>query len=176
MIDMASLRNGRVSFRHLRPRDRKEFLALTTRDAEHHKGWVVNPQTEQEFDNYLARYDGVNAYGFVLTAASDDGIVGYVNLNNVLRGPYQSAKLGFAVFGMFTRLGIATVCLQKIARYAFEDLDLHRLEADIRPQNQNSRKIVKRLGFTYEGMSKDFIKIDGEWRDHERWSITRKGE
>jgi ribosomal-protein-alanine N-acetyltransferase len=56
--------------------------------------------------------------------------------------------------------------------YAFEELGLHRVEADIQPENVASVKLVRRLGFRKEGFSPQFIKIDGVWRDHERWART----
>ena len=52
--------------------------------------------------------------------------------------------------------------------YAFEALGLHRLEANIQPWNENSIALVKRCGFTKEGFSRKYLKIDGEWRDHEK--------
>jgi ribosomal-protein-alanine N-acetyltransferase len=55
--------------------------------------------------------------------------------------------------------------------HAFRELGLHRLEANIQPTNEPSRALVKRLGFRQEGYSPRYLKIDGEWRDHERWAV-----
>ena len=62
------------------------------------------------------------------------------------------------------------VCLAIV--YAFNDLNLHRLEANIQPENQASINLVQRLGFEKEGFSPQYLKINGEWRDHERWALT----
>jgi ribosomal-protein-alanine N-acetyltransferase len=59
-----------------------------------------------------------------------------------------------------------------VVRYAFEQLRLHRLEAQIQPDNHASLKLVQRHGFRYEGCSPELLFIDGAWRDHERWAIT----
>jgi len=61
-----------------------------------------------------------------------------------------------------------------VLRYAFQQLRLHRLEASIQPDNQASLRLVQRHGFRREGYSPDMLFIDGAWRDHERWAITRE--
>ena len=62
-----------------------------------------------------------------------------------------------------------TEALQLVLRFAFDELGLHRIEANIQPNNYASRNLVQRCGFTLEGESKDFLFINGRWRDHERW-------
>jgi ribosomal-protein-alanine N-acetyltransferase len=58
-----------------------------------------------------------------------------------------------------------------VIAHAFNDLKLHRLEANIQPANLRSKGIVKSLGFEQEGFSKRYLKIGGRWRDHERWAL-----
>ena len=62
--------------------------------------------------------------------------------------------------------------LPLVVRFAFENLGLHRLEADIQPTNQLSLKLAEKAGFRREGYSPAFIRINGVWRDHERWALT----
>ena len=56
--------------------------------------------------------------------------------------------------------------------HAFYNLGLHRVEANIQPENITSIHLVQRLGFTKEGFSRRYLKVNGEWRDHERWALT----
>lgn len=58
--------------------------------------------------------------------------------------------------------------------HAFYTLGLHRVEANIQPENTASIHLVKRLGFTKEGFSQRYLKVNGEWRDCERWALTRE--
>ena len=58
-----------------------------------------------------------------------------------------------------------------VKRYAFHDLGLHRLEANIQPENERSIALVRICGFEHEGLSKAFLYIAGRWRDHERWTV-----
>ena len=64
--------------------------------------------------------------------------------------------------------------LKLVLKKAFEELDLHRLEANIQPDNFRSINLVKNNGFKKEGFSPRYLKINGEWRDHERWAITHE--
>ena len=57
---------------------------------------------------------------------------------------------------------------------AFRQLGLHRVEASIRPDNAHSITLVTRLGFRREGFSLRYLKLGGQWRDHERWSLLRE--
>lgn len=67
-----------------------------------------------------------------------------------------------------------TAALQLVLRHAFDTLRLHRLEANIQPGNKASIALVRRAGFTREGFSRRYLKINGHWRDHERWAILRE--
>jgi [ribosomal protein S5]-alanine N-acetyltransferase len=58
-----------------------------------------------------------------------------------------------------------------VLHYAFTRLKLHRLEANVQPENQKSKALIKRSGFRYEGFSPRYLKVGGKWRDHERWAI-----
>ena len=67
-----------------------------------------------------------------------------------------------------------TEALRLMLAYAFNDLKLHRLEANVQPENVSSLALVKRAGFVREGYSRRYLKIAGRWRDHERWAILRE--
>lgn len=108
----------------------------------------------------------------VLTRKDRDDLVGMININGIVRGPYQRGILGYAAFLPHAGQGYMSAGVALAVHHAFDVMGLNRLEADIQPGNTASIELVRRLGFRREGLSPDFIRIAGVWRDHERWAIT----
>ena len=98
-------------------------------------------------------------------------LVGVVNVSNIVRRTFQSASLGYYAFDGFAGQGLMREALQRVLARAFGQLKLHRLEANIQPDNAPSLALVRRCGFVHEGFSRRFLKLAGRWRDHERWAI-----
>ena len=67
-----------------------------------------------------------------------------------------------------------TEAVRLTAHYAFDDIGLHRVEANIQPANRASLAIVRRVGFRKEGFSLQYLQIGGVWCDHERWALLRQ--
>jgi ribosomal-protein-alanine N-acetyltransferase len=132
----------------------------------------VAGQRPEEFRRYLTRFDHVTGESFLVCLRDTGAIAGVVNVNNIIRGRYQNGSLGYNAFAPAAGRGYMTEGLGLVMRYAFEGLRLHRLDAQIQPENHASLALVRRLGFRHEGYSPDLLFIDGAWRGHERWAIT----
>lgn len=159
---------------YLRPvesRDRREFLMLMRDSKDMHAPWITPPITERSFDLYLARTLRDDHEGYLVCRKDTDSIAGVININNIVRGSFLSASLGYYAARVETGRGLMVEGLRQIVLLAFGPLGLHRLEANIQPDNHRSIALVKRCGFVLEGLSRDFLYIDGAWRDHERWAI-----
>lgn len=161
---------NRVYLRPVARRDRSEFLALMQCSRDLHDPWIQPPLSSLSFHNYLSRTHREDHEGMLVCRRDDDAIVGVININNIVRGSFLSASLGYYVGAPYAGHGFMREGLEQIKRYAFHDLGLHRLEANIQPDNQSSIGLVKRCGFHYEGISPAFLFIAGQWRDHERWT------
>jgi ribosomal-protein-alanine N-acetyltransferase len=160
---------------YLRPvtaSDRSEYLSLTRESKHMHDPWISPPTTGHTFDLYLDRLGRDDHVGIAVCDAANDAIAGIINLNNIVRGSFQSASLGYYVNINYAGRGFMTAGLEKVKVRAFIRMGLHRLEANIQPTNAPSIALVKRAGFTCEGLSPDYLYIDGAWRDHERWAYV----
>ena len=171
---MNSPRSGRVLLRHPTARDRDEHLDLNRRSIRFHRGLAHPPTTPKQFDAYLARCGSPDFYGFLICRADDGAIVGSINVSEIVRGNFRSAYLGYQIAAPFAGRGYMTEALQLALRFAFRELGLHRVEANVQPGNAASIALVRRAGFTLEGFSRRYIKIGGRWRDHERWALLRE--
>ncbi|MGH3167973.1 MAG: GNAT family N-acetyltransferase, partial [Trebonia sp.] len=121
---------------------------------------------------YLSRYERSGEESLLICLRTTGAIAGMVNINSIIRGRFQCGSLGYAAFAPTAGQGYMTEGLGLAVRHAFEQLRLHRLEANIQPGNHASLGLVRRLGFRREGYSPEMLFIDGAWRDHERWAIT----
>lgn len=151
--------------------DQKEAIVLNLASLRLHRGLVYPAKTAEEFAGFLERCARADSVCCFVCKRADGAIVGAINLSQIFGGGFQSAYLGYYVGEPFAGRGYMTEALQLILRYAFEELKLHRLEANIQPGNVASLALVKTAGFVREGYSKNYLKIGGRWRDHERWAI-----
>jgi ribosomal-protein-alanine N-acetyltransferase len=102
----------------------------------------------------------------------DQEFAGEVNLNNVARGALQGATIGYWIDQERAGRGYIAEAVVVVLRFAFEQLQLHRIEICIVPRNVNSRRVVEKLGLRCEGVAERFLEIAGVWEDHLRFAIT----
>jgi ribosomal-protein-alanine N-acetyltransferase len=166
--------SGRVGLRRVAAGDQDEFLRLARASVDLHHPWYTMPTTPREFGIYLTRFSQATAEGLLVRVRDGGALAGVITIDSIVRGRFQSASLSYAAFAPSAGRGYMSEGLGLVLRYAFQQLRLHRLEASIQPDNQASLALVRRLGFRREGYSPDMLFIDGAWRDHERWAITRE--
>jgi ribosomal-protein-alanine N-acetyltransferase len=165
---------ARVLLRPVTVDDQDEFLALARASVSLHYPWYSMPLTPVQFGPYVERYRQPATEGFLICLRSTGAIAGVVTVDTIVRGRFQSASLSYAAFAPAAGKGYMSEGVALVLRYAFTELALHRLEASIQPGNRPSLRLVEGLGFRREGYSPAMLFIDGAWRDHERWAITRE--
>jgi ribosomal-protein-alanine N-acetyltransferase len=163
---------GRVTLRPATSGDEAEFLDLVHASARLHHPWMSLPANPEDFQAYIRRYEQRHEESLLICLRSTGAVAGVANINSIIRGRFQCGSLSYAAFAPTAGNGYMTEGLGLVVRYAFEQLRLHRLEANIQPGNHASLNLVRRLGFRREGYSPEMLFIDGAWRDHERWAVT----
>lgn len=162
---------GRVYLRAPARSDQDEFTSLMRASRAFHRPWASAPTDSERFNAYLVDSRRADFEAFLVCRRSDDAILGFFNLSQITRGSLQSAYLGYAAGKRYAGLGYMREGLELVLRAAFQDLRLHRLEANIQPGNKASVALARGAGFKREGFSPRYLKIGGRWRDHERWAL-----
>lgn len=149
-----------------------ELIRGNLESREHHHPWAAPFSDEAGFGAWFGRTLTGPHLGLVAREAASGGVVGVVNLMEIVANPFfQGAYLGYYGMAAPAGRGLMTEAVGLATAHAFEALGLHRLEANTQPGNTRSIALVKRLGFRLEGFSPCYLRVDGEWRDHERWAL-----
>jgi [ribosomal protein S5]-alanine N-acetyltransferase len=98
--------------------------------------------------------------------------VGEINISSVQRGPFQTAYVGYWIDEAVAGNGYVPEAFVVVAKFAFEDLMLHRLQVSIIPRNRPSNRVAEKLGLRNEGIAQRYLEINGVWEDHVRYAIT----
>lgn len=163
----------KVAIRPVESADQHAFTSAARRSRQLHRPWASVPCDDSAFERYLLRFDGKHNFGFVVVLAQSQELVGAVNLTNVVYGHFRSGYLGYFAFKGYEGRGYMKTGLSLVVRHAFRKLGLHRVEANIQPNNVASIALARSCGFSKEGYSPAYLRIGGKWCDHERWAVVR---
>jgi len=169
---------GRVELRHPRWADFEAWSELRRRSKDFlspwEPGWSAAHLTRNSFKQRLASYnkmaDQKTGFPFHVFAGADLRLVGACNLTRIQQAPAQSAQLGYWIGEEYARQGFARAAVRGVLKFCFDDLGLHRVEAAVQANNIPSINLLGFLGFQHEGTARAFLKINGQWRDHEIFS------
>jgi ribosomal-protein-alanine N-acetyltransferase len=139
--------------------------------------WSADHFTRRAFRNrvywaYRAREEG-RAVALFLLRRADARLIGAITLDNIRRGPSQSAQVGYWIGPAFARQGYMAEALGALVEHAFTVLDVSRIEAACLPENVASRGLLEKSGFRHEGVAEGYLQIDGRWRDHVLYANLR---
>jgi len=105
-------------------------------------------------------------YWLFLKGRENDAPIGCISLTNIIRGVFKSCFLGYKIDVDFQNEGYMTEAIGKVVDIAFNEMKLHRIEANIMPRNKRSLRTVEKNGFVNEGIARKYLKINGVWEDH----------
>lgn len=113
-------------------------------------------------------------YSFHIFTRHEDRLLGGIALSNIRRGVAQSASIGYWIGQPHANRGYMTEAIRAVLRFGFEDLGLHRIEAACLPRNAPSRAVLRKAGFSEEGLARRYLRINGAWEDHALYAILRE--
>ncbi|MGL1893699.1 MAG: GNAT family N-acetyltransferase [Spirochaetaceae bacterium] len=179
---MKSYETDRLILRMLKVEESKLLLDYMERNIGFLKKWeplreksyFSDNLVEETINNEISSNINKDSLNLYIFNKGEDSIIGKVSLTNIIYGVFQSCFLGYKLDECEINKGKITEALKKLIDIAFKEYKLHRIEANIIPDNVRSIKVIKKLNFTEEGLSKKYLKIDGKWEDHLHFAILNE--
>lgn len=174
--------NGAVRLQPARFEDFRDWALLREESRAHltawEPAWAPGDMTESSFRRRVRAYwreirAGTGLPLFIRREA-DGRLVGGASLSQIRYGAARSASIGYWVGAPFIRQGFAIRTVESLVDHAFSKLGLNRVEAACQPDNAASRRLLEKAGFSQEGLARDYLKLNGAWRDHLLFAVTAR--
>lgn len=179
MASSPILVSGDVKLRVAKMRDAKILEKLILGNRAWLRPWeATNPESPNSFDvksqlrGLLRQLDDQSGMPFLIEVQGE--VQGQLNIANVMYGSVSSAVLGYWISPEVAGRGIMPTAVALATDYLMDQVGLHRVEINIRPENVASLRVVQKLGFRYEGLKQRYIHINGDWRDHYVFALTKE--
>lgn len=176
------LGHGPVGLRPLRLRDAGAWVDVRRRNEDWLRPWEATPPGQPDRSDpsaavYLAmrrdlRRKAREGSALPFALFYEARLVGQVTIATVVRGSLNSGHAGYWIDSAVAGRGIMPIAVALAVDHCFERAGLHRIEANIRPENAASRRVVEKLGFREEGLRRRYLHIDGAYRDHISYAVT----
>ncbi len=180
-----SLYDGELELRPLRRRDGPAWVEVRLRNEDWLRPWEATPPGVYLPSNWASRhtlavYTQLLRHQHAQVRAGthlpfglfvSGRLRGQVNVGEIVRGAFNSAFLGYWVDSAVAGRGFTPRAVTLVAEHCFNEVGLHRLEANIRPENAASLRVVDKVGFVAEGRRRRYLAIDGDYRDHLSYAL-----
>ena len=170
-----TLSTARLRLQHMAPAHADALAEFFRRNERHLAPWdPPRPAGVMQVEFWQAECeravedheDGAVARWVLFLHGQPQRVIGRVNYTQIARGPFQSCMLGYAIDAAHEGEGLMREALEATIRHAFAVMRLHRIQANYVPENRRSGALLERLGFVREGLARDYLFINGAWRDH----------
>jgi ribosomal-protein-alanine N-acetyltransferase len=179
-VDLTSpFHHGPVSIRLIRPRDARVLQQQLLENRSWLRRWeATSPDGPVSFDMRLSIRRLLQQHregaGVPYVMEYEGQVAGQLNVWGIARGSLASATIGYWIAEEFAGRNVTPISVALATDICFRELNLHRVEICIRPENRASLRVVEKLGFRYEGYRRRYIHIDGDWRDHYAFALVRE--
>lgn len=171
-----SLQTERLLLRKATRDDLERILEFVINNRSHFEKW--DPLREEEYFSRIGQLsrledllkDRTTIKFFIFKKDDSERIIGEIGLSNITRGVFQNCHIGYKLDQAEQGKGYMQEAITAVESYVFKVLKLHRIEANIIPSNEKSIQLIERLGYESEGQSKNLLKINGKWEDHNRYA------
>jgi [ribosomal protein S5]-alanine N-acetyltransferase len=167
-----------LTLRPLRFRDRAKWQQVRAANAQWLAPWEAT-RPPLESDRPLPSYFEMVRYynkegrelrsvslGIWLHVGGGDQLIGQITLGGIVLGAYRGGHIGYWIDQRFANRGFTTRAVKALTDFAFNELQLHRIEINLRPENGASKKVAEKSGYSFEGLRPRYLHIAGDWRDH----------
>jgi len=167
-----------ITLRPLRYRDRAQWLKVRAVNAQWLAPWEATRPPLESDQPSPSYYEMVRYYnkegrelrsislGIWLRESGRERLVGQITLGGIVFGAYRGAHIGYWIDQRVANRGYTTRAVKALTNFAFNELHLHRIEINLRPENAASKKVAEKSGYSYEGLRPKYLHIAGDWRDH----------
>jgi len=172
-----SLHGDEIRLQPLRFRDRRKWANVRAENREWLSQWeatfprVPGLEFDQQFPSFIEmlrsiNYEARNGRSYSLMIWHENNLVGQITMGGVIYGAMRGAHIGYWIDRNFSNRGFTTTAVSLLTQFGFSELNLHRIEINVRPENAASIRVAEKAGYVFEGVRPRFLHIDGAWRDH----------
>ena len=175
---MIELSNGEILLRPFTLSDRRQWQRVRMENREWLSKWEATiPKTSEAsitLSNALSfsrmvrsnRIEAKAGRAYSFGVFKGPNLIGQINLSGIIYGALRGGHIGYWIDRQYANRGYMTMAVNMVTDFAFTELELHRIEINIRPENEPSIKVATKCGFRFEGLRQNYLHIDGAWRDH----------
>lgn len=175
---MKKLVDGEIFLRSIKFRDKAQWDAVRAVNKDWLSPWeATRPiiDTQSALPSYYGMVMQLNkeirafrsiSLGIWLLENKNEKLIGQITLGGIIFGAMRGAHIGYWMDQRFASRGYTTRAVKLLTTFGFEDLRLHRIEINLRPENEASKKVAVKAGYSLEGARNNYLHIAGDWRDH----------
>jgi len=165
-----------IALRPLRFRDRAKWNQVRVENRDWLSQWeatipLTGDDSYKELPSFfemvkILNHEARHGRSFSFAIWNQTQLIGQITLGGVMYGAMRGGHIGYWIDRNFANRGYTTQAVELLTQYGFNELRLHRLEINLRPENAASRRVAEKAGYVFEGERPRYLHIDGQWRDH----------